>query len=50
MDDAFEYVKDNGITTEDDYPYKGWLGGSCKTFTAAVQNTGYTDVASNNPS
>jgi hypothetical protein len=29
MDNAFLYVIDNGITTEDAYPYKG-RGGTCK--------------------
>jgi len=50
MDDAFKYVKDNGLTTETSYPYTG-RGGTCasKTKTVAVQNTGYTDVAANSP-
>lgn len=49
MDDAFKYVKDHGITTESAYPYTG-RGGTCKSFTAEVKNTGYTDVAANSPS
>jgi len=48
MDDAFKYVIDNGITTEDSYPYTG-VGGTCQAFTKAFANTGYTDVASDSP-
>jgi hypothetical protein len=29
MDSAFYYVKDEGITLESTYPYKG-IGGQCK--------------------
>jgi cathepsin L len=49
MDDAFNYVKDNGITTEAAYPYTG-KGGTCESFKAVVKNTGHTDVAANSPS
>jgi len=43
MDYGFEYVKDNGITTESAYPYKG-TDGTCKSVTAAFHISGYTDV------
>lgn len=51
MDDAFKYVRDNGITTESSYPYTG-RGGTCTatTKTVAVKNKSYTDVAANSPS
>jgi len=49
MDSAFEYViNNNGICTEDSYPYTA-RDGTCKTScTPAVQLSGYKDVASGN--
>jgi len=46
MDYAFEYVIQNGVTTEAAYPYTA-KDGTCKKATAAVKITGYTDVPSN---
>ena len=49
MDQAFWYVKDNGITLEGTYPYKG-VGGSCK-YNAATDKawiiSDCTDVTAN---
>jgi KDEL-tailed cysteine endopeptidase len=49
MDQAFWYVKDNGITLEATYPYKG-VGGSCK-YNAATDKawtiSDCTDVTAN---
>jgi len=49
MDHAFEWIKKNGICTEDAYPYSsgGGTTGQCKTgCKPAVTVTGYTDVPS----
>merc|ERR1711988_1736183 len=49
MDYAFEWIKSNGICTEDSYPYTSGSGttGTCKkTCTAAATLTGYVDVTS----
>jgi len=49
MDNAFGWVKQNGICTESDYPYTsgGGTTGSCKSgCSAAVSITGFTDVPS----
>lgn len=43
MDQAFKYVVDNGITTEDKYPYKG-TDGKCQTASADFKIGGYKDV------
>jgi hypothetical protein len=48
MDNAFKYVAAHGITTESAYPYTG-RGGTCQSFTVAVENKSYTDVASDSP-
>lgn len=43
MDDAFQYVQANGITTEDAYPYTA-VDGTCQTQGGAFKNGGYQDV------
>jgi cathepsin L len=47
MDNAFSYIKDYGIESEEDYPYKA-AGGVCKYDKSKVvaNDTGYTDVKS----
>jgi C1A family cysteine protease len=49
MDQAFEYVKSKGLTTESNYPYTAQDGtcNSAKAAQEAVVITGYTDVATN---
>ncbi|WCJ27177.1 Cysteine proteinases superfamily protein [Euphorbia peplus] len=48
MDDAFEFIiKNNGLTTEASYPYKG-ADGTCNAGKAAATITGYEDVPANN--
>lgn len=50
MDNAFAWVKENGICKEADYPYESGTGttGVCKTTcTPAVKITGFTDVPQN---
>jgi KDEL-tailed cysteine endopeptidase len=49
MDNAFRYIKDNGIVKESDYPYTA-RDGSCKASgkTPAGHVTGYNDVPQNN--
>jgi C1A family cysteine protease len=44
MDYGFTYVKSNGITTEDAYPYTA-QDGTCSTDSGAFKIGGYTDVA-----
>jgi C1A family cysteine protease len=47
MDNAFKWVEENGICTEEAYPYTSGTGttGTCKTTcTPAVKITGFTDV------
>jgi C1A family cysteine protease len=48
MDNAFTFVKNNGIATESSYPYTSGSGtiGTCQKTTSAVTITGYTDVTS----
>lgn len=51
MDDAFEFIKDNGITLESAYPYLA-VDGTCNTALEkqiAANITGYVNVAANNP-
>jgi len=43
MDNAFKFVKANGIPTEYSYPYTG-VNGRCKKFTSATKITSFTDV------
>jgi C1A family cysteine protease len=48
MSSAFKYVKDKGLSTQDQYPYKG-VDATCKTTTGArFKISGYTDVPANN--
>jgi len=51
MDHAFGWVKQNGLCSEDDYPYTsgGGIRGTCKVpkCQPVVQVTGHTDVPSN---
>ncbi|KAG6423635.1 hypothetical protein SASPL_114037 [Salvia splendens] len=53
MDDAFQYIiKNKGLTTESNYPYKG-VDGTCnskKESSDAAKITGYEDVPSNSES
>ena len=49
MDNAFNWIKTNGLCTEDDYPYTSGSGssGSCKTSCSkAATLTGWSDVKS----
>jgi KDEL-tailed cysteine endopeptidase len=46
MDQAFKYVINTGIATDDSYPYKS-LAETCKAFNASYHINGYTDVPSN---
>ena len=43
MDNAYKYVRDQGIVHEDEYPYKA-VKQTCKTNTGAFKISGYTDV------
>jgi C1A family cysteine protease len=49
MDNAFKWVEENGIATEEAYPYTSGGGdtGTCKKTTPAVKITGFTDVTPN---
>lgn len=51
MDNAFEYIKQHGITTEDKYPYQENDQGACQASEnaddSAAQITGYEDVPAN---
>jgi len=47
MDNAFEYVIDNGICQESDYAYTA-AGGSCKQCSVVVSISNCADVAANN--
>jgi len=48
MIDGLEYAAQNGIETEDDYPYKGIIHGKCAfdSSKAVVVNSGYYNVSS----
>ncbi|XP_028111031.1 senescence-specific cysteine protease SAG39-like, partial [Camellia sinensis] len=51
MDEAFKFIEqNNGLTTEDNYPYVGQDGtcDSTRATTSAAMITGYEDVSSNN--
>ena len=43
MDNAFKFVKDNGIVHEDEYPYKA-VKQACKNATGAFKISGFTDI------
>jgi len=51
MDNAFRYIKANGIERESDYPYTG-VKASCKATASkyVTSLSGYVDVAANSPS
>jgi len=49
MDYAFTYTKASGVATEASYPYTG-ADGTCKKYTSAFKNTGFTDVKVNTES
>ena len=43
MDNAFKFVKDHGITTEESYPYKA-VKQTCKTNSGDFKISGFTDI------
>ena len=43
MDNAFKYVKDNGIVHEDEYAYKA-VKQTCKQNSGPFKISGYTDI------
>ena len=43
MDNAFKFVRDNGIVNEADYPYKA-VKQTCKMATGSFKISGFTDV------
>ena len=43
MDNAFKFVKDNGIVHEDEYPYKA-VKQTCKQATGDFKISGFTDI------
>lgn len=47
MDNGFNYIKDNGITTEDKYPYKA-VTQKCKQNSGEFKLTSYTDIPAGN--
>jgi hypothetical protein len=47
MDNAFDWVKENGIPLESEYPYLG-RDGNCKKFKKAFKTRGFFDVPKNN--
>jgi hypothetical protein len=47
MDNAFKYVKKNGLATEKAYPYSPKSSHKCKKHKAAVHISGYKDVPAN---
>ena len=49
MDNAFDWVKTNGIPSEDSYKYTA-RDGTCKKFTSVFKDTGFVDVPANSPS
>jgi len=47
MDSAFEYIRDKGITTESDYPYKG-KDQACAKNGGDLKLTGFVDIDAGN--
>jgi molecular chaperone GrpE (heat shock protein) len=43
MDLALDWVKDNGIASQKEYPYRG-VDQTCKEFTSVLKDAGCTDV------
>jgi len=44
MDQAFQYIEANGITTESQYPYTAEDGQCDTSVTSVTKVSGYTDV------
>lgn len=50
MDDAFKYIIDKGISTEDDYSYKGSTGKCNTSVKKSLKITSFVDVPQNSTS
>ena len=50
MDKAFDYIRQNGLATESDYPYEGQQETCKQDASPAVKITGYERVPSNDES
>ena len=48
MDSAFKFIIDNGLCTEESYPYEGSESGNCNQCKSVVQINNYQDIESNN--
>jgi hypothetical protein len=47
MDNAFKYIKDHGLATDEEYPFKGVFQ-SCKKNQGAFKISGFTDITNCN--
>lgn len=45
MDNAFKYIRDRGILTENEYPYKA-VTGPCKKNSGSFKISGFVDIKS----